>query len=205
MLQFQPDPEASTRVKPAGSVSVTVTVPVVGPVPLFETSRPNGKPCSPWMTGSGCDLTIVSCGRPWIVVASGAVVLVRLISPPPLTVAMFVGVNGTGPTLTVIVSAGYAWCRSEGVAATASDRLRLDRACPPGAACRHRRHALWHGILDDHFARRGPGADIAHGHVVRRGLLADEEIALVRFGDFKSGTRGTGMTLVGSLAVLFPR
>src|SRR6476659_10750020 len=113
MTQFQPDPEASTRARPAGNVSATVTVPMVGPVPLFETSRANGRPRSPWITGSGCDLIIVSCGRPTIVVGSGPEGL-GCVSPPPFAVATLVTVRATIPTLTVIVSPGYACCGPSG-------------------------------------------------------------------------------------------
>lgn len=42
MLQLQPVPLAAVGVRPAGNVSVTVTVaPVVGPLPLFLTVNVN--------------------------------------------------------------------------------------------------------------------------------------------------------------------
>ena len=97
MAQFQPDPADVDRARPAGNVSVTVTVPVVGPVPLFDTTIVNGRPTLTLNDRVGMGLDNRELRPPRIVVGSGAEGL-GCVSPPPLTVAMLVVVTAAGPT-----------------------------------------------------------------------------------------------------------
>jgi hypothetical protein len=58
----QPVPAIETRVKPDGTVSVTVTVPVVAAVPVFDTVTVYVAFCCPWLKLPVCVLVIVRTG-----------------------------------------------------------------------------------------------------------------------------------------------
>jgi hypothetical protein len=97
-LHVQPVPLAALYVKPAGSVSVTVIVPEVGPVPVLLTAMVY-VPVWPATKFPVCDLAIASAG-PTIVV--GSVAVGALLAPPPDALALFVsGEVAFAATLTV--------------------------------------------------------------------------------------------------------
>jgi hypothetical protein len=100
-LHVQPVPLAALNVRPVGSVSVTVTVPVVGDVPVLLTVIVYA-PVAPIVKLPVWLLAIASVGVTTVVgsVAVGGV----LVSPPPLAVAELVTVAGAfAATLTVRV------------------------------------------------------------------------------------------------------
>ena len=87
----QPAPLAAVAVNPDGRVSVTVTVPAVGPAPTLLAVRmnvtvPPGEKLVPV-----CVFVIVMSGTS-TVMESVAESLVRLISDPPLTFALLTSV-----------------------------------------------------------------------------------------------------------------
>src|ERR1700675_4081653 len=62
-VQVQPVPAIETSVKPAGAVSVTVTVPLVGPAfGPFETGTVYLAACCPWGKWPACVFEMVSGG-----------------------------------------------------------------------------------------------------------------------------------------------
>jgi hypothetical protein len=60
--QSQSVPPITSRIRPAGTVSVIVTVPLVGPVPTFDTVTVYAAPLSPTVNVPSCDLLIASTG-----------------------------------------------------------------------------------------------------------------------------------------------
>ena len=91
-VQLQPDPLIAVAVSPVGSVSVTLTVPVVATPPLLVTLMVYVAPVCPCVKFPMCVFVIVkSAGaRAETVVASFALSFEVLLSPPPETVAVFV-------------------------------------------------------------------------------------------------------------------
>ena len=105
-LQVHPRPDIDTRVMPAGTVSVTVTVPAVGPAPApFETITVYAAPCWPCVKLPLCAFTILS-------IAGFAVTLVESVAlalgdPPPDTItALTCGEVAFAATFTVTVIGG---------------------------------------------------------------------------------------------------
>jgi hypothetical protein len=101
-LHVQPVPVAALNVKPAGNVSVTVTVPDVATFPELLTEI-EYVPVVPFAKDPLCDLARASVEVPARVV--GSVAVGELIAPPPLAVAEFVTDPGAPATLTVNVMA----------------------------------------------------------------------------------------------------
>jgi hypothetical protein len=94
-------------VKPAGNVSVTVTIPLVAPAPLLRTTSVYIAPVCSKVKMPVCDFVIARSETGAIGVRSVAPLLVGVLSPPPLTVAEFVTFAGAvGATLTVSVMMG---------------------------------------------------------------------------------------------------
>ena len=108
----QPGPVAVVGVRPAGSVSVTTTSPVVDAPPTFLTTIEN-ETVPPWTTVPGaCDLERVksgaASGTPCVTVtASLAVLLPGVTSLPPETVTVLVSLEAVADTLTLTTMAGY--------------------------------------------------------------------------------------------------
>src|SRR5947207_3069921 len=98
---------AAVGARPAGSVSVTVTVPTVAAGPILLTVTVYGSALSPclklplWLSARVKSAT-------WMIdVGSLALLLAVLTSPPPATLAVLVTLAGAvGATLTLSVSAG---------------------------------------------------------------------------------------------------
>ena len=109
-VQVQPVPAIAVAVNPAGSVSVTVTVPLVGAVPLLRHRQRVGRPGLSLRERPGVRLRhrqVRHAGSARSLSRSLAVLLAVLVSPPPLTVAVFVTLAGAVlATLTVSVIAG---------------------------------------------------------------------------------------------------
>ena len=101
-VHVQPGPVAETNVRPAGSVSATVIVPVVAALPLLPTSSVN-VPCPPTGKFAVCDFVSVSPGTPLTVVVSLA--LTEPVAPPPDAVAVFVtlGIAATPTAATIVI------------------------------------------------------------------------------------------------------
>ncbi len=99
-LHVQPVPVAALNVKPAGSVSVTVTVPVVATFPVLLTAIVY-VPVAPVTNDPVCDFAIASVGLPASVVGSVAVGV--FVAPPPLTVTELVTEPGEPTALTANV------------------------------------------------------------------------------------------------------
>ena len=110
-MQVQPAPESAVTVTPVGGVSVTVTVPLDGEVPTFNTVTRYVNVC-PGTTVFGLCVFVMVRSIPGagaaMTVGSVAVLLVELESPPPDTTAVFVTVpdGALGPTLVVTVIGG---------------------------------------------------------------------------------------------------
>jgi hypothetical protein len=106
VLHVQPAPEAVPGVSPAGKVSVTVTVvPFVAVAPEFVAVMVY-EPLEPRVKLPECVLLMVRSGNWLMVVASLAELLPVLVSPPPVTEAVFVTLAGAvAETLTVKVIA----------------------------------------------------------------------------------------------------
>src|SRR5207245_352515 len=120
----QPVPEIAVAVKPVGSVSATVTVPLVAPVPELVAVSVYVSPLSPWMKFPVCDLAIVMSATWLMVVGSLVESLLVTTSPPPDTAAEFVTeLEAVADTFTVTVIAGY-----ELPAAKASERVQVSVA-----------------------------------------------------------------------------
>ena len=110
-VQVHPVPLIAVAVNPvAGSVSTTVTVPVLARFPKLMALMVYVAPVSPWkneplITPACCFETIMSGAK--IVVGSLAVLFATFTSPPPETVAEFVTNEGAfAATFTVKVIAG---------------------------------------------------------------------------------------------------
>jgi hypothetical protein len=109
-VQLHPVPLSAVAVNPLGSESVTVTTPLVVAVPPLETVMLYEAPFWPWLKFPLWDFVTrkSGAGAGAIVVTSVATLLVVFVSPPPVTVAELVTLDGALPaTLTVSVSAGY--------------------------------------------------------------------------------------------------
>ena len=106
-VQVQPGPESAVTVRPAGGVSVTVTVPLDGEVPTLNTVMKYENVC-PDTTVTGLCLFVMVRSIPGagaaMIVSSGAVLLVVFESPPPETTAMFVTGPGAAPAPTLVVT-----------------------------------------------------------------------------------------------------
>src|SRR5207249_413059 len=89
-VQDQPVPAIAVAVRPAGTVSVTVTAPLLAPSPLLCTVILYVAPVCPCVKFPLCVFVIVKSGNCMIVVVSFAVLLPVLISPPPDTLAVLV-------------------------------------------------------------------------------------------------------------------
>jgi hypothetical protein len=87
-LHVQPVPLAALKVSPAGSVSVTVIVPLVAAVPVLLTAIAY-VPVAPIVKFPVCDFAIASVGLRIVV---GSVAVGVLAAPPPVAVAEFVTV-----------------------------------------------------------------------------------------------------------------
>jgi hypothetical protein len=98
----------AVAVKPAGRVSVIVTVPLVASAPVFLAVSVYAAPICPCVKFPVCDLVRVRMGAVellMMVVGSETVPLELL--PPPDTAAVFVTLAGALPaTFTVSVMAG---------------------------------------------------------------------------------------------------
>jgi hypothetical protein len=95
------------NVIPVGTVSITVTVPLVAPAPAaFDTITEYVALACPRFGLPTCDFAILNCGN------AAAVITVRLLAvalsdPPPETTAVFTrGDNAFPATLTVTVTGG---------------------------------------------------------------------------------------------------
>jgi len=106
-VHVQPVPLIAVAVSPVGSVSATVTVPLVGPGPTLLTVIVYVAPVCPCVKLPVCVLFTVRSATCVIVVGSLAVSLAVLISPPPDTLAVLVTDEGALlATFTVRVMAG---------------------------------------------------------------------------------------------------
>ena len=106
VVHVQPVPAIDARVSPTGSVSVTVTVPAVGPaVAALLTAIVYVAPFCPCAKLPTCDLATVSAaGLGLITVESDALAVA---DPPPDTLAEFTsGEAAVAATFTVTVIPG---------------------------------------------------------------------------------------------------
>jgi hypothetical protein len=102
LLQVQPVPVIEASVNPPGSVSLTITVAVVAPVPLFITVTVYAPVCPCVKFPLCADATVRDGGR--IVVES---MPVSVADPPPDTLTEFTcGELALAPTFTVTVMVG---------------------------------------------------------------------------------------------------
>jgi len=99
-LHVQPVPVAEANVKPVGSVSVSVRVPVVGDVPLLVTLSVY-VPVAPMTKFPLWDPVAVKAGAPLTVV--GSVAVGEFEAPPPVALTVFVTL-GTAVDSTVTLS-----------------------------------------------------------------------------------------------------
>ena len=102
--QFHPVPDIDTKVSPVGTVSVTVTIPLVGPVAaLLLTVMAYVAPVCPCTKKPLCDFTMLK-DELKMVVTSLAVELVEFAAPSLDTAAVLVTVDGAlAATFTVTV------------------------------------------------------------------------------------------------------
>jgi hypothetical protein len=114
-VQVQPTPEAAVTVRPVGSRSVTVTMPLDGVFPTFETVTVYVTVCPGRAVLGVCVFAIVrslpdagATVEAVMVVGCVAVLLLGFESPPPDTNTLFVIVPGAtlAPTLAVTVMTG---------------------------------------------------------------------------------------------------
>src|ERR1051326_144643 len=108
-VKLQPVPFIDVAVRPAGRVSVTVTVAVVGPRPLLLTMIEYAAPVCPWVKLPVWVLLTVRSGTNarLMVVRSVAESLRVLVSPPPETATELVTEDAALlATFTVKVIAG---------------------------------------------------------------------------------------------------
>src|SRR2546427_177518 len=96
-VQVQAVPPIAVAVKPAGNVSVIVTVPEVAVPPLSATAIVYVAPLWPWTKLPEWLLVMVRSGGGLMLVTSLAVSLAVLVSPPPETVAALVTEAGALP------------------------------------------------------------------------------------------------------------
>ena len=110
-VQVQPAPESAVIVRPAGGVSVTVTVPLDGELPTFNTVTKYANVCPTTTVFGLCVFAMVRsipAAGAAMIVGSVASLLVEFESPPPDTSAVFVTVPGAAwaPTTVVTVIPG---------------------------------------------------------------------------------------------------
>ena len=105
VAQVHPVPAIDTNVSPEGTVSVTVTVPLVGPAPAaFDTVTVYVAFCCPCVKFPECVLVMLSAGIRMIMVESVALAVAE---PPPETLTWFTcGELAFEATFTVTVIAG---------------------------------------------------------------------------------------------------
>ena len=105
--QVHPVPDIAVIVRPAGGVSVTVTVPLEGEAPTFSTVMEYVNVC-PGTTVSGLCLFVMVKSIPAagaaMRVGSSAVLLVVFESPPPETTAVFVTTPDAALLATLVVT-----------------------------------------------------------------------------------------------------
>src|SRR5947207_12107674 len=96
------------NVIPVGTVSITVTVPLVAPAPAaFDTTTVYVALAWPRLKLPMCDFAILNCGNA-AAVTTVRLVAVALSDPPPETTAVFTrGDKAFAATLTVTVMGGY--------------------------------------------------------------------------------------------------
>jgi hypothetical protein len=165
-MHDQPVPVSPVAVSPAGSVSVTVTVPDVAAVPTFDTVIAYAAPVCPCVNEPACDFAIVRSGTPGtrIVVESFDVSFAVFVWPPPeTTAALTSGEDADAETLTVRVSGGYA-----AAAARASLRVQ-DRGVS----------AQLHPVPENAVAVRPAGSVSATVTVAEVGPMPTFETAIV--------------------------
>ena len=92
-VQVHPVPERPVIVRPAGGVSVAVTVPLVGPVPVLLTVTVKVAPVCPCVKFPVCVFVIFRTG-----VGGGITVTMSVpvpgVDPPPEMETLFVAVAG---------------------------------------------------------------------------------------------------------------
>ena len=104
--QVHPAPVMAVAVRPDGSVSVIVTVPLVGLPPEFVAVIVK-LPVPPWVKLPACDFVTVRSGEVTMVAESVAESFEVFVSPPPETCTVLVsGVAAFEATATVRVMAG---------------------------------------------------------------------------------------------------
>ena len=103
----QPVPAMDTSVNPVGIVSVTVTVPLVGPpVWPFDTVTVYVAPCCPCVKFPVCDFAMARSGGPMGLIIAESLALFGA-EPPPERVTVFVAGDGVfTPTFTRTVIGG---------------------------------------------------------------------------------------------------
>ena len=103
----QPVPASDTSVNPAGTVSVTVTVPLVGPAfAPFDTVTVYVAPCCPCVKFPMCDFAMARSGVPMGLIVAESLALLGA-EPPPERVTVFVSGDGAfTPTFTRTVIGG---------------------------------------------------------------------------------------------------
>jgi hypothetical protein len=102
-LQVQPVPVAALNVKPVGSASVTVTVPVVGDVPVLLTPIAY-VPVAPIVKLPVWLLAMASTGAR---TAVGLVAVGEFVAPPPLAVAVFVTCGAAAASTFTVNAIGF--------------------------------------------------------------------------------------------------
>jgi hypothetical protein len=103
-VQLHPVPLIETSVSPPGTVSVTVTVPVVGPAPLLVTVTVYAAPVCPCVKLPLCVEVTLSTGAAVTTVES---VPIDIAEPPPDTLTEFIsGDPALAATFTVTAIAG---------------------------------------------------------------------------------------------------
>ena len=106
-VQVQPEPESAVTVTPGGGVSVTVTGPLDGELPTFNTVTKYVNVC-PGTTVFGLCVFLIVRSIPGagaaMIVGSVTVLFVEFGSPPPDTTAVFVTVPGGAPAATLVVT-----------------------------------------------------------------------------------------------------
>src|SRR5262245_14466983 len=125
MPHDQPGPATAVGVRPAGSVSVTITIPVDSRLATLETRSANVRPVSPAVKFPVCDFEIVRSRSPCATnVRSCAVLFEVLPSPPPSTIAVLTTLPAFADTSTTTAIVGYALPGASG-----SDRVHVT-TCP---------------------------------------------------------------------------
>ena len=85
-MQLQPVPLSPVAVNPLGSVSTTVTSPLVGPVPLLRTVTVYGAPVCPCVHVPACVfVTVESATGAAVITVSVAVAVTKPVPHTPLS------------------------------------------------------------------------------------------------------------------------